>query len=149
MHREHVILPSREAFFERQASPVLPLSKASSKRLQHRYKSLYSLFVHHPNRSYSESVHSAGKHKSDRNDSSTKGKDKTMEQQHESDLVKRLEQLGIEVDVSPTVTTLTYEQLYGRRTTLDVALLAFMGGALSRCGAVRKWKASSGRGVTD
>ena len=35
-----------------------------------------------------------------------------MEQQHESDLVKRLEQLGIEVDVSPTVTTLTYEQIY-------------------------------------
>ena len=30
-----------------------------------------------------------------------------MEQQHESDLVKRLEQLGIEVDVSSTVTTLT------------------------------------------
>jgi len=30
-----------------------------------------------------------------------------MEQQHESDLVKRLEQLGIEVDVSPTVTTLS------------------------------------------
>ena len=31
-----------------------------------------------------------------------------MEQQHESDLVKRLEQLGIEVDVSPTGTSLTY-----------------------------------------
>jgi hypothetical protein len=31
-----------------------------------------------------------------------------MEQQHESDLVKRLEQFGIEVDVSPTGTTLTY-----------------------------------------
>ena len=35
-----------------------------------------------------------------------------MEQQHESDLVKRLEQFGIEVDVSPTGTTLTYEQIY-------------------------------------
>ena len=35
-----------------------------------------------------------------------------MEQQDESDLVKRLEQLGIEVDVSPTVTTLTYDQIY-------------------------------------
>ena len=43
---------------------------------------------------------------------STKNEDKTMEQQHESDLIKRLEQLGIEVDVSPTVTTLTYEQIY-------------------------------------
>jgi hypothetical protein len=31
-----------------------------------------------------------------------------MEQQHESDLVKRLEQLGIALDVSPTGTTLTY-----------------------------------------
>ena len=35
-----------------------------------------------------------------------------MEHQHESDLVKRLEQFGIEVDVSPTGTTLTYEQIY-------------------------------------
>ncbi len=41
-----------------------------------------------------------------------------MEQQHESDLVKRLEQLGIEVDVSPTVTTLTYEQIYTSGPTL-------------------------------
>jgi hypothetical protein len=32
-----------------------------------------------------------------------------MEHQHESDLVKRLEHLGIKVDVSPTETTLTYE----------------------------------------
>src|SRR5713101_3255371 len=149
MHREHVILPSREAFFERQASPVLPLSKASSKRLQHRYKSLYSLFVHHPNRSYSESVHSAGKHKSDRNDSSTKGKDKTMEQQHESDLVKRLEQLGIEVDVSPTVTTLTYEQIYTSGPTLEEALITFLGEALSRYEALRKLKANTMPIVTD
>ena len=35
-----------------------------------------------------------------------------MEQQNESDLVKRLEQLGIEVDVSHTITTLMYEQIY-------------------------------------
>jgi hypothetical protein len=35
-----------------------------------------------------------------------------MEQQHESHLTKRLEQLGIEVVISPTVTTLTYEQIY-------------------------------------
>ena len=35
-----------------------------------------------------------------------------MEHQHASDLVKRLEQLGIEVDVSPAGTSLTYEQIY-------------------------------------
>ncbi len=48
-----------------------------------------------------------------------------MEHQHESDLVKRLEQLGIEVDVSPTGTTLTYEQIYTSGSTLEEALLTF------------------------
>jgi hypothetical protein len=46
-----------------------------------------------------------------------------MEQQHESDLVKRLEQLGIEVDVSPTGTSLTYEQIYTSGPTLEEALM--------------------------
>jgi hypothetical protein len=77
-------------------------------------------------------VRSAGKHKSDRNDSSTKGKDKALERQHESDLVKRLEQLGIEVDVSPAVTTLTYEQIYTSGPTLEEAFITFLGEALSR-----------------
>ena len=67
-----------------------------------------------------------------------KGKNKTMEQQHESDLVKRLEQLGIEVDVSPTVTTLTYEQIYTSGPTLQEAVLTFLGEALSRYEALRK-----------
>ena len=66
------------------------------------------------------------------------GKDKTMEQQHESDLIKRLEQLGIEVDVSPTETTLTYEQIYISGPTLEEALLTFLGEALSRYEALRK-----------
>ncbi|HET7639800.1 MAG TPA: hypothetical protein VFK47_13825 [Ktedonobacteraceae bacterium] len=48
-----------------------------------------------------------------------------MEQQNESDLVKRLEQLGIEVDVSPTGTTLTYEQIYTSGPTLEEALNQF------------------------
>ncbi len=61
-----------------------------------------------------------------------------MEQQHESDLVKRLEQLGIAVDVSPTGTTLTYEQIYTSGTTLEEALLTFLGEALSRYEALRK-----------
>ena len=61
-----------------------------------------------------------------------------MEQQHESDLVKRLEQLGIAVDVSPTGTTLTYEQIYTNGPTLEEALLTFVGEALSRYEALRK-----------
>ena len=61
-----------------------------------------------------------------------------MEQQHESDLVKRLEHLGIEVDVSPTVTTLTYEQIYISGPTLEEALLTFLGETLSRYSALRK-----------
>ncbi len=61
-----------------------------------------------------------------------------MEQQHESDLIKRLEQLGIEVDVSPTGTTLTYEQIYTSGPTLEEALLTFLGEALSRYEALRK-----------
>ena len=48
-----------------------------------------------------------------------KGKNKTVEHQHESDLVKRLEQLGIEVEVSPTVTTLMYEQIYTSGPTFE------------------------------
>jgi hypothetical protein len=64
-----------------------------------------------------------------------------MEQQHESDLVKRLEQLGIEVLVSPTVTTFTYEQIYTSGTTLEEALVTFLGEALSRYEALRTWKA--------
>ena len=65
-----------------------------------------------------------------------------MEQQHESDLVKRLEQFGIEVDVSPTGTTLTYEQIYTSGPTLEEALLTFLGEALSRYGALRKRQAT-------
>jgi hypothetical protein len=49
-----------------------------------------------------------------------------VEHQHESDLVKRLEQLGIEVEVSPTVTTLTYEQIYTSGPTFEEALLTFL-----------------------
>ena len=73
---------------------------------------------------------------------SREGKDTTVEQQHESDLVKRLEQLGIEVVVSPTVTTLTYEQIYPSGTTLEEAVATFLGEALSRYEALRKWKAT-------
>ncbi len=61
-----------------------------------------------------------------------------MEQQHESDLIKRLEQLGIEVDVSPTVITITYEQIYTSGSTLEEALVTFLGEALSRYEALRK-----------
>jgi hypothetical protein len=66
-----------------------------------------------------------------------------MLQQHESDLVKRLEQLGIEVDVSPTVTTLTYEQIYISAPTFEEALITFLAEALSRYDALRKRKAQS------
>jgi hypothetical protein len=65
-----------------------------------------------------------------------------MEHQHESDLVKRLEQLGIEVDVSPTVTTLAYEQIYTSGPTLEEALITLLGEALSRYEALRKWQAT-------
>jgi hypothetical protein len=72
-----------------------------------------------------------------------------MEQQHESDLVKRLEQLGIEVDVSPTGTTLTYEQIYTSGPTLEEALITLLGEALSRYEALRKWQANTMPIVTD
>jgi hypothetical protein len=72
-----------------------------------------------------------------------------MEQQHESDLVKRLEQLGIEVDVSPTVTTLTYEQIYTSGSTLEEAFITFLGETLSRYEALRTWKANTTPIVTD
>jgi hypothetical protein len=72
-----------------------------------------------------------------------------MEQQNESDLVKRLEQLGIEVDVSPTVTTLTYEQIYTSGSTFEEALITFLGEALSRYEALRKSKANTSPIVTD
>ena len=72
-----------------------------------------------------------------------------MEQQNESDLVKRLEQLGIEVDVSPTVTTLTYEQIYTSGSTFEEALITFLGEALSRYEALRKSKANTTPIVTD
>jgi hypothetical protein len=61
-----------------------------------------------------------------------------MEQQHASDLIKRLEQLGIKVDVSPTETTFTYEQIYTSGPTLEEALITFLGEALSRYEALRK-----------
>jgi hypothetical protein len=64
-----------------------------------------------------------------------------MEHQHESDLIKRLEQLGIEVAVSPTGTSLTYEQIYTSGPTLEEALLTFLGEALSRYEALRQWQA--------
>jgi hypothetical protein len=65
-----------------------------------------------------------------------------MEQRLESDLVKRLEQLGIEVVVSPTGTTLTYEQIYTSGPTLEEALVTFLGETLSRYEALRTWKAT-------
>ena len=72
-----------------------------------------------------------------------------MEHQHEADLVKRLEQLGIEVIVSPTGTTLTYEQIYTSGPTLEEALITFLGEALSRYEALRKRKANTMPIVTD
>ena len=66
-----------------------------------------------------------------------------MGQQHTSDMVERLEQLGIEVVVSPTVTTLTYEQIYTSGATLEEALVTFLAEALSRYEALRKWKANT------
>ena len=62
----------------------------------------------------------------------------TMEQQHESDLIKRLQHLGIEVVISPTETMLTYEQIYTSGTTLEEALVMFLGETLSRYEALCK-----------
>jgi hypothetical protein len=61
-----------------------------------------------------------------------------MGQQHESDLIKGLEQLGIAIDVAPTGTTLTYEQIYTSGSTLDEALVTFLAEVLSRYEALRK-----------
>ena len=72
-----------------------------------------------------------------------------MKPQNEPDLVKRLEQLGIEVDVSPTVTTITYEQIYTSGSTFEEALITFLGEALSRYEALRKSKANTMPIVTD
>ena len=72
-----------------------------------------------------------------------------MEQQNESDLVKRLEQLGIAVDVSPTVTTLRYELIYTSGSTFAEALITFLGETLSRYEALREWKAHTTPIVTD
>jgi len=66
------------------------------------------------------------------------GKDKTMGRQHEADLIKRLEQLGIEVDVSPAVITITYKQISTSGSTLEEAVFTFLGEALSRYEALRK-----------
>jgi hypothetical protein len=66
-----------------------------------------------------------------------------MDHQHESDVVKRLEQLGIEVDVSSSGISLTYEQIYTRGPTLEEALLTFVGEALSRYQALRQWQAQT------
>ena len=72
-----------------------------------------------------------------------------MGQLHESDLIKRLEQLGIEVDVSPTGTTLTYEQIYTGGLTLEEALITLLGEALSRYEALRKKNANTMPIVTE
>ena len=61
-----------------------------------------------------------------------------MEQPHASDLIKRLEQLGIKVDVSSTGITLTHEQLYISALTLEEAVVTFLGEVLSRYEALRK-----------
>ena len=61
-----------------------------------------------------------------------------MEQQHESDLVKRLEHLGIKVNISAIGTTLTYEQIYISAPTLEEAVVTFLGETLSRYEALRK-----------
>jgi len=61
-----------------------------------------------------------------------------MRQQHESDLIKRLEQLGIEVTISPTVITITYEQIYTSGSTLEEAVVTFLAEVLSRYEALRK-----------
>jgi len=66
-----------------------------------------------------------------------------MGQLHESDLIKRLEHLGFEVVVSQTGTSLTYEQIYTSGSTLEEALLTFLGEALSRYEALRTWKANT------
>ena len=66
------------------------------------------------------------------------GKDKTMGRQHEADLIKRLQQLRIEVDVSPTVITIPYKQISTSGSTLEEAVVTFLGEALSRYEALHK-----------
>jgi hypothetical protein len=61
-----------------------------------------------------------------------------MGRQHEADLIKRLEQVGIAVDVSSTVITITYKQIYTSGPTLEEALVTFLGETLSRYEALRK-----------
>jgi hypothetical protein len=72
-----------------------------------------------------------------------------MEQQHESALVKRLEQLGITVDVSPTGITLTYEQISISGPTLEEAFITFLAEVLSRYEALRKWQTHTMPMVSD
>ena len=72
-----------------------------------------------------------------------------MEQQHAPDLIKHLEQLGIEIDVSPTETPLTYEQIYTSGSTLKEAFITFLGEALSRYEALRKRQVNTMPMVTD
>jgi hypothetical protein len=69
-----------------------------------------------------------------------------MEHQHESALVKRLEQLGIAVVVSPTETTLTNEQISTSGHPLEEAFLTLLGEALSRDEALRTEKAQMHEG---
>jgi hypothetical protein len=63
-----------------------------------------------------------------------------MEQQYESDMVKSLEQLGIEISVSPNGTTLRYDQIYTGGTTFEEALIIFLAEVLSRYEALWRWK---------
>jgi hypothetical protein len=49
-------------------------------------------------------------------------------------LIERL----VAVDVSPTGTTLTYEQIYTSGPTLEEAFITFLGEALSRYEALHK-----------
>jgi hypothetical protein len=58
-------------------------------------------------------------------------------------------QFGIAVDVSPTGTTLTYEQIYTSGPTLEEAFITFLGEALSRYEALHTWKATTMPMVTD
>ena len=70
------------------------------------------------------------------------GKEQNHATTARSESGQRLEQLGIEVVVSPTGTTLKYEQIYTSGTTFEEALVTFLGETLSRYEALRTWKAN-------
>jgi hypothetical protein len=70
-----------------------------------------------------------------------------MTEQDRDDLIKRLQLLGLQIEVLPLDTTITGHGMYVSRATFEEALVAFIGKALKERKEFQQWIVRTGNAI--